>query len=160
MGVSLSLHGVKKIELERTSISVIEDDRIPYEVWNLWIQHGGGYTEGDSKKIENISISIFVEKGKSLKLDSMNTSNLHPDYPPVYGFGIHDEIGSPEDPEDRKILEENPEESDLTSDLTDEELEERIDAIPEEDQIIKEAPHHPECNIEGGCHPDCEKVEG
>ena len=100
MGVSLSLHGVRKFELERTSISVIKEDRLPYEVWNLYILHG------DDEKREHFSISLFMVKNQSLKLDEMNTANLHPDHPPVYKFGIHDGIGDPEDPEDRKILEE------------------------------------------------------
>ena len=132
MGVRMDLHGVKEIELRRESISVIKNDRIPYEVWNLYIKH-----RGEEGKGEDFSITLFMVKNQSLKLDAMNTSNLHPEHPPVYEFGIHPGIGSPEDLEDRKILEEIPEESDLTSDLTDEELEESISAI---DEILPDPP--------------------
>jgi len=126
MGVRMDLHGVGEIELRRESISVIERDRIPYEVWNLYINHGKEEGEG-----EHFSISIFVVKNQSLKLDEMNTANLHPDHPPVFKFGLHEGVGDPEDPEDKKILEEVPEESDLTSDLTDEELKERVEGVRE-----------------------------
>ena len=115
MSVSLSLHGVKKIELKRTSISVIREDRIPYEVWDLYILHG------DEENEEDFSISLFMKKKKSLKLDSMIYEDE--DRSPEYKFGIHRGIGSPENPDDRKILEENPEKSDITLHPTYEELE-------------------------------------
>ena len=127
MGVRMDLHGVKEIELRRESISVIKNDRIPYEVWNLYIKH-----RGEEGKGEDFSITLFMVKNQSLKLDEMNTANLHPDHPPVYKFGIHDGIGDPEDPEDRKILEEKVESEDPLGRLSVEEMGEKIEGIREE----------------------------
>ena len=129
MGVRMDLHGVGEIELRRETISVIERDRIPYEVWNLYINHGKEEGEG-----EHFSISLFMVKNQSLKLDAMNTSNLHPDHPPVYKFGIHPGIGEPSSEEDRKLLEEKEEEDQIipeypsgSDEITEEKLKEISD---------------------------------